>query len=39
MSDKALIWHFIAELIQGLRPANERRRYIVTTPLIGWAKA
>ena len=22
-------------LIQGLRPANERRRYFVTTPLIG----
>ena len=22
----------------GLRPANERRRYIVTTSLIGWAQ-
>ena len=26
-------------LIPGLRPANERRRYLVTTPLIGWAQA
>ena len=25
-----------AVLILGLRPANERRRYFVTTPLIGW---
>ena len=24
---------------QGLRPANERRRYFVTPPLIGWAQA
>ena len=23
----------------GLRPANERRRYFVTTSLIGWAQA
>ena len=22
----------------GLRPANERRRYFVTTSLIGWAQ-
>ena len=26
-------------LILGLRPANERRRYFVTTSLIGWARA
>ena len=26
-------------LILGLRTANERRRYFVTTSLIGWAKA
>ena len=26
-------------LILGLRPDNERRRYFVTTPLIGWAQA
>ena len=26
-------------LILGLRPANERRRYFVTTSLIGWAQA
>ena len=26
-------------LILGLRTANERRRYFVTTPLIGWAQA
>ena len=26
------------ELILGLRPANERRRYKVTASLIGWAK-
>ena len=24
--------------ILGLRPANERRRYFVTTSLIGWAQ-
>ena len=26
-------------LILGLRSANERRRYLVTTSLIGWAQA
>ena len=26
-------------LILGLCPANERRRYFVTTSLIGWAQA
>ena len=26
-------------LIQGLRPANERRHYFVTTYLIGWEQA
>ena len=25
-------------LILGLRPANERQRYFVTTSLIGWAQ-
>ena len=29
----------IAGLILGLHPANERRRYFVTTSLIGWAQA
>ena len=28
----------ISGLISGLRPANERRRYFVTTSLIGWAQ-
>ena len=28
----------IAELILGLRLANERRRYFVTTSLIGWTQ-
>ena len=28
-----------AGLILGLRPANERRRYFVTTSPIGWAQA
>ena len=28
-----------AELIPGLRPANERRRYFVTTSLIDWVQA
>ena len=28
-----------AGLILGLRPANERRRYFVTTSLTGWAQA
>ena len=31
--------HPITGLILGLRPANERRRYFVTTSLIGWAQA
>ena len=39
-------WMFISEmspwtesgLILGLRPANERRCYLVTTSLIGWAQ-
>ena len=47
MSDAALFnkmyyhirtWYNIG-LILGLRPANERRRYFVTTSLIGWAQA
>ena len=29
----------ITGLILGLHPANERRRYFVTTSLIGWAQA
>ena len=29
----------MAGLIRGLRPASERRRYFVTTSLIGWAQA
>ena len=29
----------IIGLILGLRPANERRRYFITTSLIGWAQA
>ena len=34
------VWHDVnAALIVGLRPANERRRYFVTTCLIGWAQA
>ena len=28
-----------SRLILGLHPANERRRYFVTTSLIGWAQA
>ena len=28
----------IGELILGLRPANERRRYKVTASLIGWVQ-
>ena len=32
-------WHLpVLSLILGLRPANERRRYFVTTSLIGWAQ-
>ena len=27
-----------AGVIQGLRPANERWRYFVTTSLIGWVQ-
>ena len=34
-------WNFYTQavLILGLRPANERWRYFVTTSLIGWAQA
>ena len=31
-------WRGLCRLIVGLRPANERRCYFVTTPLIGWAQ-
>ena len=31
-------FHGITELILGLRPTNERRRYFVTTSVIGWAQ-
>ena len=30
------ILSWVSGLILGLRPANERRRYLVTTSLIGW---
>ena len=29
----------VSGMILGLRPANERRRYFVTTSLIGWGQA
>ena len=29
----------LSGLVLGLRPANERRRYFVTTSLIGWVQA
>ena len=32
------VMHICAELILGLHPANERRRYFLTTSLIGWAQ-
>ena len=32
-------WALHTELILGLRPANERRRYYVTTSVIDWAHA
>ena len=36
----ALMWYLLLPRpIQGLRPANERRRYFVVTYLIGWAQA
>ena len=35
--ESALLYE--AGLILGLLPANERRSYIVTTSLIGWAQA
>ena len=31
--------YMFAGLILGLRPANERRRYLVTTSLIGWVQS
>ena len=33
------LMHMDAGLILGLCPANERRRYLVTTSLIGWVQA
>ena len=33
----AIVWS-VAGLILGLHPANEGRRYFVTTSLIGWGK-
>ena len=36
---KALQMMLITGLILGLHPANERRRYFVTTSPIGWAQA
>ena len=32
-----MVWDIPAGISLGVRPANERRRYIVTTSLIGWA--
>ena len=37
--EKLEIWHMIVGLLLGLHPAIERRRYFVTTSLIGWAQA
>ena len=34
-----ILMQLLNRLILGLRPANERRRYFVTTTLIGWAQA
>ena len=34
-----IIWSGFADLILGLRLSNERRRYFVTTSLIGWVQA
>ena len=34
---ESLIWTLTGRIL-GLRPANERRRYFVTTSLIGWAQ-
>ena len=34
-----LVVNYIKHLILGLHPANERRRYFVTTSLIGLAQA
>ena len=33
------VLYSLSELILGLRLANERRRYFVTTSLIGWVQA
>ena len=39
MSDTAMELEAYAGLILGLRPANERLCYFVTTSLIGWVQA
>ena len=31
--------YIVTGLILGLRPADERRRYFVTTSLIGWVQS
>ena len=35
---RIIIGYTMSELIQGLRPAKERRRYKVTPSLLGWAQ-
>ena len=37
-SKLTLVKAMYSELIVGLRPANERRRYKVTPSLIGWVQ-
>ena len=34
-----LYWYGITRIVLCMRPANERRCYVVTSPLIGWAHA
>ena len=38
-TEKNCVHAYISTADSGLRPANERRRYGVTTSLIGWAQA
>ena len=37
IDQKMAFWHVIMRIILGMGSANERRRYIVTSFLIGWA--
>ena len=38
LASQGYLFKWMDRLILGWRPANERRRYFVTTSLIGWVQ-